>query len=145
MAAEPANAEEDAVKGNREPVVRMLSRAVGARVCLRNGELIGYMRRNNPNLIAFLPPEEPARSHVARDFANFLAELGQQELRADGAGHPSGMLIVTVNDIRVDEHFLARFLLDAGFHASPAGFNLRRVLIPQVQQPTLGIPSREVQ
>ena len=135
--------------GNREEAAeptpsRTLARTVGARVILRNGELLGYMRRNNPNLIVFLPPDEPACSHAARDLANFLAELGQQDLRAEGSGRPAGMLIVTVNDTRVDEHFLARFLLDAGFHSSPAGFNLRRVLMPLGQPPTNGTISREV-
>jgi ATP-dependent Lhr-like helicase len=135
--------------GNREEATepvpsRTLARAVGARVILRNGELLGYMRRNNPNLIVFLPTDEPARSHAARDLANFLAELGQQDLRVEGSGRPAGMLIVTVNDTRVDEHFLARFLLDAGFHSSPAGFNLRRMLMPLGQPLTSGAISREV-
>jgi ATP-dependent Lhr-like helicase len=114
----------------RDPGTRMLSRAVGARVILRNGELVAYMRRNNPNLVAFLPAEEPARSHTARDLANFLVELGQRELRAEGSARPQGMMLVTVNDVPVQEHFLARFLLDAGFQPSPVGFNLRRVLMP---------------
>ncbi len=87
---------------------------------LRNGELAAYTRRNNPNLITFLPPDEPARGHTARDLANFLAELGQQDLRSEGAGRPAGMLIATINDVPADEHFLSRFLLDAGFQRSPA-------------------------
>lgn len=112
----------------------MLSRAVGARVILRNGELVAYMRRNNPNLFGFLPLEEPARSHTARDLANFLAELGQRELRAEGSARPQGMMLVSVNDVPVQEHFMARFLLDAGFQTSPVGFNLRRVLMPLGQR-----------
>lgn len=110
---------------------RTLSRTVGARVILRNGELVAYMRRNNPNPIAWLPADEPARSHAARDLAVFLAELGQRQLHAENGERPTGMLIVTVNDVLVQEHFLARFLLDAGFQASPLGFNLRRVWIGQ--------------
>ncbi len=132
-------------ESNRDPATRMLARAVGARVILRNGELSGYMRRNNPNLTAFLPPDEPARSHTARDLANFLAELGQQDLRSEGFGRPAGMLIATVNDVPVDEHFLSRFLLDAGFQPSPAGFNLRRILIPPVPKESHAISAREVQ
>jgi len=131
---------------SRESATRMLARAVGARVILRNGELVGYMRRNNPNLSAFLPADEPARSHAAHDLANFLAELGQQELRTEGGGRPQGMLLVTVNDVLVSEHFLARFLLDAGFQPSPVGFNLRRVLLPPGHRETSsGRLSREVQ
>jgi len=129
----------------REPGTRMLARAVNARVILRNGELVAYLRRNNPNLIAFLPADEPARTHAARDLANFLAELGQQDLRSDGAGRPAGMLIATVNDVPMDEHFLSRFLLDAGFHPSPVGFNLRRILMPPMQKPADRILPQEVQ
>ncbi len=134
--AENEDADPNSAMGSREPATRMLARAVGARVILRNGELVGYMRRNNPNLSAFLPTDEPNRSHTARDLASFLSELGQQDLRNDGAGRQSGMLIVTVNDVRVDEHFLTRFLLDAGFQPSPAGFNLRRILMPPLQKDT---------
>ena len=124
----------------------MLARAVGARIILRNGELVAYMRRNNPNLIVFLAAEEPDRSHVARDLANFLAELGQQDLQAQGSGRPAGLLLATVNDVPIAEHFLARFLLDAGFHASPMGFHLRRSLLPPVaHEPAGSAPSREVQ
>ncbi|MEO6830326.1 MAG: crosslink repair DNA glycosylase YcaQ family protein, partial [Acidobacteriaceae bacterium] len=126
------NGEETGADRGRESTTRTLARAVGARVILRNGELIGYMRRSNPNLIAFLPPDEPARSHTARALANFLAETGQQDLRGDGVGRPAGMLIATVNDVRVDEHLLARFLLDAGFHSSSAGFTLRRSLMQPI-------------
>jgi ATP-dependent helicase Lhr and Lhr-like helicase len=141
--ATSSNATEDSTQTS-EPASRALARAVGARVILRNGELLAYMRRGNPNLTAFLPPDEPARGHAARDLAHFLAELGQQELRAESAGRPQGMLIVTVNGQRVDDHFLARFLLDAGFQPSPAGFNLRRILMPAIQPPAGGALSREV-
>jgi ATP-dependent Lhr-like helicase len=124
----------------------MLARAVGARIILRNGELVAYMRRNNPNLIVFLPPEEPDRSHVARDLANFLAELGQQDLQAQSSSHPTGILLATVNDVPIAEHFLARFLLDAGFHSSPMGFHLRRLLLSPIVKEAAGtMPSREVQ
>jgi ATP-dependent Lhr-like helicase len=109
---------------------RMLSRSAGARVILRNGELVAYMRRNNPNLSVFLPAEGPERTRTARDLANFLAELGQQDLQKEGDGRPQGMLLMAVNDMPVQEHFVARFLVDAGFQPSPMGFNLRRVLMP---------------
>ncbi|MGB7200183.1 MAG: hypothetical protein WBG23_17895, partial [Acidobacteriaceae bacterium] len=86
------------------------------------------------------------RSHAARDLANFLAELGQQDLQARGSGRPAGLLLATVNDVPIAEHFLARFLLDAGFHASPMGFHLRRSLLPPIaHQPAGSASSREVQ
>jgi ATP-dependent Lhr-like helicase len=136
---------EDAVPAG-ESNTRMLARAVGARVILRNGELVAYMRRNNTNLIVFLSPDEPDRSHTARDLANFLAELGQQDLQAQGSARPAGLLLATVNDVPIAEHFLARFLLDAGFHSSPMGFHLRRsLLVPIAHESTGPAPSREVQ
>lgn len=56
------------------------------------------------------------------------------------------MLLVTVNDVPVSEHFLARFLLEAGFQPSPVGFNLRRVLLPPDQRETVsGAMQRGVQ
>lgn len=132
----------DAKEGN----TRMLARAVGARILLRNGELVAYMRRNNSNLITFLPAEEPDRSHVARDLANFLVELGQLDLQAQASSRPAGLLLATVNDGPIAEHFLARFLLDAGFHSSPMGFHLRRLLLAPIAHETAGTaPSREVQ
>jgi ATP-dependent Lhr-like helicase len=141
----PAVDDTDAPESVKEAGPRMLARAVGARIILRNGELVAYMRRNNPNLIVFLPADEPDRSHTARDLANFLAELGQQNLQAQGSARPPGMLLVTVNDVPIAEHFLNRFLLDAGFHSSPMGFNLRRVLMPPIAKEVSPAQAREVQ
>ena len=141
-----ANQDVTDAEPTREGNTRMLARAVGARTILRNGELVAYMRRNNPNLIVFLAAEEPDRSHMARDLANFLAELGQQDLQAQGSGRPAGLLLATVNDVPTSEHFLSRFLLDAGFHASPMGFHLRRSsLSPIVKEAAGTAASREVQ
>jgi ATP-dependent helicase Lhr and Lhr-like helicase len=109
---------------------RSLTRSVGASVILRNGELVGYMRRNNPNLQIFLPADEPDRSSVARDVAAFLAQSAQESMRQDEARHRGGLLISTINGQPVHEHWLARFLMDAGFTPAPMGFNMRRMLPP---------------
>jgi ATP-dependent helicase Lhr and Lhr-like helicase len=110
-----------------------LTRSVGASVILRNGELVAYMRRNNPGVQVFLPAEEPDRSHAARDLAGFLAQIAQEGLRQE-IDHRSGLLIATINGQSVHEHWLARFLIDAGFAPAPNGFNMRRV----VASPALG-------
>ena len=104
---------------------RTLTRSVGASVILRNGELVAYLRRNNPNLQVFLPAEEPDRSTTARDLSLFLATLAQQDMerREDQRG---GMLISTINGQPAPQHFLAPFLQDAGFHPALHGFNYRR-------------------
>jgi ATP-dependent Lhr-like helicase len=147
-AGEVAAASQDTADAEpvREGNTRMLARAVGARIILRDGELVAYMRRNNPNLTAFLSSDEPDRSHMTRDLANFLAQLGQQDLQAHSSSRPTGILLATVNDVPIAEHFLARFLLDAGFHSSPMGFHLRRLLLSPIVKEAAGtMPSREVQ
>jgi ATP-dependent helicase Lhr and Lhr-like helicase len=115
---------------NPDQANRSLTRSVGASVILHNGELIAYLRRNNPNLQVFLPTDEPDRSNAARDLAQFLAANGQREMRLRPADHGSGMLVSSINGEPAHLHLLSRHLQDAGFRAAPLGFNLRRVPLP---------------
>ncbi len=108
---------------------RSLTRSVGASVILRNGELVAYLRRNNPNLQIFLPSDEPERSNTARDLSHFLAIIAQQEMQRR-EDHRGGMLISSINGHSAGLHFMAGFLQDAGFQPGPMGFNLRRALLP---------------
>jgi ATP-dependent Lhr-like helicase len=101
-----------------------LTRSVGARVILANGALVAYIRRGNPNIQAFLPEEEPQRSNLARALSVFFVE--HVHARMEEADQRGGMLISTINGIAVAEHWMARFLLDAGFSPGPVGFNVRR-------------------
>ncbi len=107
-----------------ESAPRILTRASYAEVILRNGELVAWLRRDNPNALLFLPVEEPDRTHVAASLAHFLFARGQQRLQA---GERSAMLISTVNGVPVGSHTFASFLLDAGFHSGPLGMNIRRI------------------
>jgi ATP-dependent Lhr-like helicase len=111
----------------RWPAAATLTRSAGASVVLRNGELVAYLRRNNPNLQVFLPAEEPERSATARDLSAFLAGLAQQDMEAR-EDHRGGMLISTVNGEPAAQDSLAPFLQDAGFHLAPTGLNFRRAL-----------------
>jgi ATP-dependent Lhr-like helicase len=104
-----------------------LTRSVGARVILCDGALVAYLRRGNANVQAFLPEEEPQRGNVARSLAEFLVTRVHDDEDPSGRG---GMLIATVNGVPVAEHWMARFLLDAGFAAGAMGFNVRRGLPP---------------
>ena len=104
-----------------------LTRSVGARVILCDGGLVAYLRRGNPNLQLFLPEEEPQRSQVARRLAEFLVGRVQEQEDAQGRG---GLLIATLNGVAVAEHWMAHFLLDAGFAAGAMGFNVRKNLPP---------------
>ncbi|HTD56974.1 MAG TPA: crosslink repair DNA glycosylase YcaQ family protein [Silvibacterium sp.] len=118
---------------------RSLTRSVGASVILRNGELVAYMRRSNPNLQVFLPADEPDRSSAARDLAVFLAANAQEGMRQDESGRHGGLLLSTINGMSIHEHWLARFLLDAGFQPAPMGFNVRRMV------PAPSVSTQEVQ
>ena len=69
-------AEEDS-----ESAPRMLTRAAYAEVILRNGQLVAWLRRGNPNLLVFLPAEEPERSQAAAGLAHFLCARGQERMR----------------------------------------------------------------
>ncbi len=115
-------AEEDS-----ESAPRILTRAAYAEVILRNGQLVAWLKRGNPNLLVFLPAEEPERSQAAAGLAHFLCTLGQHRMRAN---NHDGVLITTINGQPVAAHPMARFLMDAGFHPGPLGMHLRRILLP---------------
>jgi ATP-dependent Lhr-like helicase len=110
-----------------ESAPRVLTRAVYAEVILRNGELVAWLRHGNPNLLVFLPAEEPERSQAAAGLAHFLCARGQEKMRT--SSH-EGVLITTINGQPVSAHLMARFLMDAGFHPGPLGMHLRRILLP---------------
>jgi ATP-dependent Lhr-like helicase len=99
-----------------------MARAAGAGVILINGNLAAFLRRRNPAIRVFLPEGEPERSSFARDLAKKLAELAIRR-----QGRNSGLLVGTINDRPAREHFLARFLEDAGFVNTMLGFQMRRV------------------
>jgi len=112
-------AEEDS-----ESAPRILTRAVYAEVILRNGQLVAWLKRGNPNLLVFLPAEEPERSQTAAGLAHFLCTRGQQRMHTS---NHEGVLITTINGQPVAAHSMARFLMDAGFHPGPLGMHLRRI------------------
>ncbi len=115
-------ADEDA-----ESAPRILTRAAYAEVILRNGQLVAWLRRGNPNILVFLPSEEPERSQTAAGIAHFLCSRGQEKMRL--SSH-QGVLITTINGQPVSAHPMARFLMDAGFHPGPLGMHLRRIPLP---------------
>ncbi|HEX4066455.1 MAG TPA: DEAD/DEAH box helicase [Acidobacteriaceae bacterium] len=102
-----------------------LTRSFGASVILRNGELIAYLRRNNPAIQVFLPAEEPDRTTAARDLAAFLVNYAQELLQNPETRHHGGLLIDAIGGQPAYQHFLATFLSEAGFHPSPRGYHVR--------------------
>lgn len=99
-----------------------MSRTSGAGVVLINGALTAFLRRRNPAMRVFLPESEPERSQLARELAKKLAQLAVRR-----QGRRSGLLIGEINDAPAREHFLARFLEEAGFVNTALGFQMRRV------------------
>ncbi|HEY2120675.1 MAG TPA: DEAD/DEAH box helicase [Candidatus Acidoferrum sp.] len=99
-----------------------MSRSSGAGVILVNGALTAFLRRRNPAMQVFLPDSEPERSQVARELAKKLAELAVRR-----QGRRSGLLIGEINDAPARDHFLARFLEEAGFVNTVLGFQMRRL------------------
>jgi ATP-dependent Lhr-like helicase len=96
------------------------TRTVGALAILVNGALAGYISRGARQLLAWLPEDEPARSHTARALAERLASLASdQEGRVP-------ILIGEINGILPSEHPLAEHLVEAGFTPSAMGFQMRR-------------------
>jgi ATP-dependent Lhr-like helicase len=138
-ATDPANPYGSALRWPELPVAeedletapRVLTRAAYAEVILRNGQLVAWLRRGNPNLLVFLPVEEPERSQTAAGLAHFVCTRGQDRLR--GGSH-QGVLITTINGQPVAAHPMARFLMDAGFHPGPLGMHLRRIPIALSQR-----------
>jgi ATP-dependent Lhr-like helicase len=99
-----------------------MARVSGASVILVNGMLAAFLRRKNPSIKAFLPEAEPERSQVAATLARQLAELALRRQQ----GSRSGLLISHVNDVSAKEHFLGRFLEEAGFSETASGYHMRR-------------------
>jgi ATP-dependent Lhr-like helicase len=114
-------------RDDSESAPRVLTRATYAEVILRNGQLVTWLKRGNPNLLVFLPAEEPERSQAAAGLAHFLCARGQERMRTHSH---EGVLITTINGQPVAAHFMARFLMDAGFHPGPLGMHLRRIPLP---------------
>ena len=119
-------AEEDS-----ESAARLLTRAAYAEVILRNGRLVAWLKRGNPNLLVFLPAEEPERSQTASGLAHFLCTRGQERMRLHSH---EGVLITSINGQPTAAHFMAPFLMDAGFHPGPLGMHLRRIPLPVAQR-----------
>jgi ATP-dependent Lhr-like helicase len=99
-----------------------MSRASGASVILINGELAGFLRRRNTSIRAFLPENDPERTHVGRSLAEKLAEIARRWQSRRG-----GLLISNVNDQPAKRHDLGSFLEAAGFVDTANGYQMRRL------------------
>ena len=96
------------------------TRTVGSLVVLVNGALAAYISRGARQILVFLPEDEPARAVVGRALATRLAVIARGD---EGRG---GLLVGEINGAPASEHPFAPFLVEAGFHPSPMGFQMRR-------------------
>jgi ATP-dependent Lhr-like helicase len=96
------------------------TRTVGALVILVDGAMAGYVARGGRQLLAYLPEDEPGRTTVGRALAARMAAIARGE---DGRG---GLLISEINGVTTADHPLAPFLIEAGFHPSAMGFQMRK-------------------
>jgi ATP-dependent Lhr-like helicase len=122
-ASDPAN-----VYGSLLPWPRLnedeahgMARASGASVILVDGNLAAFLRRRNPSLRVLLPEDEPDRTNHARTLARKLAEVAVQR-----QSRKQGLLLSEINGTPAREHFLARFLEEAGFVDTAMGLQMRR-------------------
>ena len=122
-AADPANPYGCLLPWKNPQGDHSMARAAGANVILVNGRLAAYFRRRNPAIQVLLPDEEPERSRFARSLANKLAQVAMRH-----QSRRSGLLIASINEAPATDHFLGRFLEQAGFVPSAAGYQMRRVV-----------------
>ncbi len=107
-----------------------MARVSGASVVMVNGALAAFLRRRNPALRVFLPDDEPDRSRYARELAKKVAEVAQKR-----QSRRSGLLISEINGQPARGHFLASYLLDAGFVDTALGFQMRRATASAMPAP----------
>jgi ATP-dependent Lhr-like helicase len=125
-ATDPANPYGTTLKwpdapGADESAGRAPTRSVGAQVVLANGALAAYIPRGGRQIVIWLPEDEPARSTVGRALAGALADLARDETRG-------GLLIGEINGRDPAEHPATPYLIEAGFHPSALGLQMRRAL-----------------
>jgi ATP-dependent helicase Lhr and Lhr-like helicase len=110
------------LEGEDPTIPHGMARASGASVVMINGRLAAFLRRRNPAIRVFLPDDEPERSQTARALAIKLVEIAVKR-----QGRRQGLLIVDINGAPAKEHFMARFLQDAGFVDTAMGYQMRRM------------------
>jgi len=97
-------------------------RAAGAQVILHQGTLLAWVPRTERTMLTFLPETEPERSQAAAALVRLLAHLVD-------SGRRRAVLVSQVDDQPVEQSFLSRFLLEAGFSPGSRGY-LKRQATP---------------
>jgi ATP-dependent Lhr-like helicase len=92
------------------------TRSAGAVVILVNGTVGAYVGRSDRQFHVFLPDDEASRAVVGNEVARALHAMATE------GRDRAGMLIADIDDVPADRHPLAPYLVRAGFHQRPTGF-----------------------
>jgi len=95
--------------GSRPSRPSPASRLPGTHVVLADGQLLGWLARGGQTLATFLPTEEPAAGHAARDLARALVGLATRRGRAT--------MLVTIDGVPAAESAFAKVLVAHDFVA----------------------------
>ena len=106
----PQNAPPDDETAGRGP-----TRSAGARVVLVDGELAGYLRRGERELLLFSSDAEPRHAQVTREVARALRRLMGTR----------GMLLAEIDGSDATAHPAAAVFIDEGFARTAMGLQLR--------------------
>lgn len=118
-ATDPANPYGAALKWpDRAKTEAKPQRTAGARVILRDGELLAYLGKTGTSLLTFLPETSPERDHAIQALVHALSDLA-----APGAP----VFLAKIDSLPAGESDLAAHLRAAGFNPTSRGYQLRGV------------------
>lgn len=95
-------------------------RAVGARAIIAGGRIVAWIARADRQMLVDLPVDEPDRSRYGRALAGELVALASRAPEGQ-----RGWLIEEINGRAAAEDPVAALFIDAGFHATARGLQLR--------------------
>ena len=112
------------------------TRSAGALVILVDGYAGAYLRRGERELLLFMPPAEPIRSHATQAVARALVQLSAS--REEGR---RGLLLAEIDGLPASIHPAARLFIHEGFLTTAMGLQLR----PARRDPGFGIRDSDSQ
>ena len=96
------------------------TRTAGALVIVVDGYAGAYLRRGERELLLFMPPAEPTRSHATQAVARALVQLSTA--REEGR---RGLLLAEIDGLPASIHPAARLFVNEGFLPTAMGLQLR--------------------
>jgi ATP-dependent Lhr-like helicase len=96
------------------------TRTAGALVFVVDGYAGAYLRRGERELLLFMPPSEPIRSHATQAVARALVQLSAA--REEGR---RGLLLAEIDGLPASIHPATRIFVNSGFLPTAMGLQLR--------------------